>query len=75
MATTIVEETDRLADAAVRMIEDGMVVGLGSGRAATAFVRALGERVAAGLRIRGVPTSRATRGPGGEVGDSAGGPR
>jgi ribose 5-phosphate isomerase A len=61
MATTNVEETSRLADAAVRMIEDGMVVGLGSGRAATAFVKALGQRIAGGLHVRGVPTSQATR--------------
>jgi ribose 5-phosphate isomerase A len=49
-----------LAEAAVDMIRDGFVVGLGSGRAATAFVRALGERVAASLRVRGIPTSQAT---------------
>lgn len=36
------------------------MVGLGTGRAATAFVRALGEAVGRGLRIRGVPTSQAT---------------
>ncbi|MGH7266361.1 MAG: ribose-5-phosphate isomerase RpiA, partial [Candidatus Rokuibacteriota bacterium] len=34
--------------------------GLGTGRAATAFVEALGARVRAGLRVRGVATSRAT---------------
>jgi ribose 5-phosphate isomerase A len=45
---------------ALDMIEDGMIVGLGSGRAATAFVEGLGERVRAGLAIRGVPTSEAT---------------
>src|SRR5438046_217610 len=37
-----------------------MVVGLGSGSTAALFVRALGERVRAGLRIVGVPTSQAT---------------
>ena len=37
-----------------------MVVGLGTGRAAAAAIRALGERVAAGVRVRGVPTSRAS---------------
>jgi ribose 5-phosphate isomerase A len=41
-------------------ILDGSVAGLGTGRAATAFVRALGERVRAGLHVRGVPTSAAT---------------
>jgi ribose 5-phosphate isomerase A len=54
-------DASRLADAALRMIEDGFVVGLGSGRAATAFVWALAKRVRNGLRIRGVPTSEATR--------------
>ena len=39
-----------------------MVVGLGTGRAAAGFVRELGERVRAGLPIRGIPTSRATEG-------------
>jgi len=45
---------------ALDMIEDGMIVGLGSGRAASAFVDGLGEQVRAGLSIRGVPTSEAT---------------
>src|SRR2546427_1394258 len=34
--------------------------GLGAGRAATAFVRALAARVGDGLRVRGVPVSEAT---------------
>lgn len=37
-----------------------MRVGLGTGRAAAAGIRALGERVRAGLRCTGVPTSRAS---------------
>lgn len=49
-----------IANAAGEMIQDGFVVGLGSGRAATTFIEALGKRVAQGLRIRGVPTSQAT---------------
>jgi ribose 5-phosphate isomerase A len=36
------------------------VVGLGSGRTAAAFIRALGERVRAGLRVLGIPTSEHT---------------
>jgi len=48
------------AEHALRSVEDGHVVGLGTGHAATAFVRALAERVRAGLRIAGVPTSDAT---------------
>jgi ribose 5-phosphate isomerase A len=46
---------------ALELISDGGVIGLGSGRAATAFAQALAERIQAGrLRVRGVPTSRAT---------------
>jgi ribose 5-phosphate isomerase A len=45
---------------ALEGISDGQVVGLGSGRAATAFIHALGERVRDGLRVRGVPTSQAS---------------
>jgi ribose 5-phosphate isomerase A len=37
-------------------------VGLGSGRAAEAFVRALASEAGEGLRVRCVPTSRATSG-------------
>jgi ribose 5-phosphate isomerase A len=37
-----------------------MVVGLGSGSTAEAFVRALGARVQAGLNVQGIPTSRRT---------------
>lgn len=49
-----------LAEAALGMIQDDCVVGLGSGHAATAFVQALGRRAQEGLRVRGVATSRAT---------------
>ena len=45
---------------AAGLVEEGMVVGLGSGSTAALFVRALGARVRAGLRIVGVPTSQAT---------------
>jgi ribose 5-phosphate isomerase A len=48
------------AEAALDFVRDGMRIGLGTGRAATAFVEALGRRVAAGLRVTGVPTSEAT---------------
>jgi ribose 5-phosphate isomerase A len=43
--------------AAAEQVEDGMIVGLGTGSTAAWFVRALGER---GLKITGVPTSEAT---------------
>ncbi len=48
------------AEAALDFVRDGMRIGLGTGRAAAAFVEALGRRVAAGLRVTGVPTSEAT---------------
>jgi ribose 5-phosphate isomerase A len=49
-----------ISNRALALISRGNVVGLGTGRAATAFVHALGERVRAGLHIRGIPTSQAT---------------
>ena len=48
------------AEAALDFVRDGMRIGLGTGRAATAFVEALGARVAKGLRVTGVATSEAT---------------
>lgn len=47
-------------EAAAAHVHEGMRVGLGTGRAAAAGIRALGLRVAAGLRCTGVPTSRAS---------------
>ena len=49
-----------LAVEAMRYVAPGSVVGLGTGRAAGAFIEALAVRVRAGLAIRGVPTSKAT---------------
>lgn len=57
---TSTPSTRAVAAEAVAMIRDGSVVGLGSGRAALAFVEALGERVRQGLQIRGVSTSEGT---------------
>jgi len=49
------------AEAAARLVEDGMVLGLGTGSTAAYFVSALGRRLAEdGLRITGVPTSEQT---------------
>ena len=45
---------------AVKLVEDGMTLGLGTGSTAAWFVTLLGERVQDGLRVRGVPTSEAT---------------
>jgi ribose 5-phosphate isomerase A len=46
------------SDRALELIKDGMLLGLGTGRAATAFIEELGKRVQQGLRIKGVPTSQ-----------------
>jgi ribose 5-phosphate isomerase A len=45
---------------ALDFLSDGEVIGVGSGRASAAFTKLLGDRVRAGLRIRGVPTSMDT---------------
>ena len=49
-----------IARQASEMVSDGMTLGLGTGRAASMFVRAIASRVKDGLNVRGVPTSRAT---------------
>ncbi len=49
------------AERALGFIESGMKLGLGTGSTAAAFVELLGQRVAAGLDVIGVPTSEATR--------------
>lgn len=49
------------AAAAVDLVRDGMVLGLGTGSTASHFVRLLGRRVLRGLDVVGAPTSEATR--------------
>ncbi|AGN01670.1 ribose-5-phosphate isomerase A [Salinarchaeum sp. Harcht-Bsk1] len=51
----------RAGERAVEAVDDGDVVGLGSGSTAAAAIRALGERVDSGLDIQGVPTSHQSR--------------
>lgn len=48
------------AEVAVGLVEDGMIVGLGTGTTAKFAVEALGKRVKAGLHIVAIPTSEAT---------------
>lgn len=45
---------------AVEFVEDGMVVGLGTGSTAYFVVEGLGARVKSGLKITGIPTSERT---------------
>ena len=54
------EQKRAAAMEAVKLVEDGMTLGLGTGSTAAWFVDLLGERVKDGLRVRGVPTSEAT---------------
>ncbi|MEG9504430.1 MAG: ribose-5-phosphate isomerase RpiA [Methylorubrum extorquens] len=49
------------AERAIPLVEDGMRLGIGTGSTAAAFIKLLGERVRAGLKVTGVPTSEATR--------------
>jgi ribose 5-phosphate isomerase A len=55
------EERKRAAGLrAAELVSDGMIVGLGTGSTARWLVERLGERVAEGLSILGVPTSERT---------------
>jgi len=55
------DEKQAAARASLRFVRDGQIVGLGSGSTATYVVQFLGERVRAGLKIVGIPTSNKTR--------------
>jgi len=51
-----------VGEAAADLVEDGMLIGLGSGSTARAFIQALGQRIQAGLNIAGaVASSQASR--------------
>jgi ribose 5-phosphate isomerase A len=52
---------EQAGETAARLVEDGMVVGLGTGSTAAYAIEGLGRRIAAeGLRIVGIPTSDRT---------------
>lgn len=50
-----------MAQASLRFVSDGDIVGLGTGSTANYAVKFLGERVRGGLKIVGVPTSNRTK--------------
>jgi ribose 5-phosphate isomerase A len=50
-----------VAGKSLDFIEDGMVVGLGTGSTATCFIKLLGERMKRGLKIRSIPSSRTSK--------------
>jgi ribose 5-phosphate isomerase A len=54
--------------AALDEIHSGMVVGLGTGSTATHFIRGLGEKVRAGMKVVAIPTSEESRKLAEEVG-------
>lgn len=54
-------EKQAAARAAVQLVESGSIVGLGSGSTATFAIQFLAERVRSGLKIVGIPTSKATK--------------
>ncbi len=51
---------ENAAMAALEFVRSGMVLGLGSGSTAEIFIEQLGEKVAGGLKVSGVPTSQRT---------------
>ncbi|HMK21854.1 MAG TPA: ribose-5-phosphate isomerase RpiA [Terriglobales bacterium] len=53
-------EKEAAARASLKYVHDGQVVGLGTGSTATIAIRLLGEQVRSGLKIRGIPTSKAS---------------
>jgi ribose 5-phosphate isomerase A len=59
------DSLDKLGQYALRYVKAGQTIGLGTGRAASAFIRALG---ASSIKVRGVPTSS----PAEELGRSVG---
>jgi ribose 5-phosphate isomerase A len=48
------------AEKALELVRDGMLLGLGSGTTVRYFTEGVGRLVEEGMRVRGVPTSRAT---------------
>lgn len=55
------KEKENAAEASVKFVCDGMLVGLGSGSTAAYMVRMLGKLVRSGLSVEGVPTSNRTK--------------
>lgn len=46
--------------AALELVQNGMVLGIGTGSTAAKFITALGEKVRSGLEVEGIPTSEAS---------------
>lgn len=54
------QEKRKAGEAALTLIQDGMTIGLGTGSTVSFFLQALGKKVAGGMRVQGVPTSKQT---------------
>jgi ribose 5-phosphate isomerase A len=54
------QEKELAGRAAAKLVNDGDIVGVGTGSTAYFTILALGERVKAGLKITGIPTSNAS---------------
>lgn len=61
MSPNLDHEKELAARASLRFVQDGQIVGMGTGSTAAYFVRFLGEKVRDGLKIKGIPTSTRTR--------------
>ena len=61
-------EKQAAAEASLRFVKEGQIVGLGTGSTAAFAVELIGERVKAGLKIKGIPTSEPHPGTGRESG-------
>ncbi|RLF27915.1 MAG: ribose 5-phosphate isomerase A [Thermoplasmata archaeon] len=51
----------KAAEKAVEYVEDGMIVGLGTGSTVAYTIKKLGEKIGEGLKITGIPTSMQTK--------------
>jgi ribose 5-phosphate isomerase A len=59
--TALAKEKRLAAAKSLDFVQDGMCLGLGSGTTAAIMVELLAERIRAGLRVRGLPSSEGTR--------------
>jgi len=55
------QEKQAAARHSLSFVRDGDVVGLGTGSTAAIFIQMLGEKVKAGMKVRGIPTSTRSR--------------
>lgn len=60
MAQLADEPKQAAAKKALELVQDGMLLGLGSGATARYFTEGVGRMITEGLKVRAVPTSRAT---------------